>query len=230
MVDPTYGIESEKAVPPYVSYKTFRKFLEDLSGKVPTRVDRSVMASMSGAVQSQLIAALRYLQLISPQGISTEKFIKLANSKGPERQRLLRQILNSSYPYLFKGFDLQRATTQQIEQKFKQAAASGETVRKCVSFFLAAAREAAISLSPHISASRGRRRQRTRISLVPGRVGTSTITESEPIAGEASSRQWAAELLNKFPSFDPAWSDEVKSKWFEDFGRLMKIGRGGNGD
>lgn len=32
-------------------------------------------------------------------------------------------------------------------------------------------------------------------------------------------------LLAKFPQFDPAWSDEVKLKWFDAFDRLMK-GRG----
>jgi hypothetical protein len=29
-------------------------------------------------------------------------------------------------------------------------------------------------------------------------------------------------LLSKFPSFDPAWPDEVKTKWFEGFNKLME--------
>lgn len=36
---------------------------------------------------------------------------------------------------------------------------------------------------------------------------------------------WAEQLLTKFPQFDPAWSDDVKLKWFDAFDRLMK-GRG----
>lgn len=28
-------------------------------------------------------------------------------------------------------------------------------------------------------------------------------------------------LLSKFPSFDPAWPDEVKIKWFDGFNELM---------
>lgn len=33
---------------------------------------------------------------------------------------------------------------------------------------------------------------------------------------------WAEQLLAKFPQFDPAWPDDVKSKWFDAFDRLMK--------
>jgi len=29
-------------------------------------------------------------------------------------------------------------------------------------------------------------------------------------------------LLSKFPTFDPAWPDDVKSKWFNAFDKLMK--------
>jgi len=28
-------------------------------------------------------------------------------------------------------------------------------------------------------------------------------------------------LLTKFPTFDPAWPDEVKLKWFEAFDKLL---------
>ena len=31
------------------------------------------------------------------------------------------------------------------------------------------------------------------------------------------------DLLEKFPAFDPGWTEEIKSKWFDDFRELMKI-------
>lgn len=40
-----------------------------------------------------------------------------------------------------------------------------------------------------------------------------------------STAAWAELLLAKFPEFDPAWTDDVKLKWFDAFDRLMK-GRG----
>jgi hypothetical protein len=33
---------------------------------------------------------------------------------------------------------------------------------------------------------------------------------------------WPQLLLSKFPTFDPAWPDDVKSKWFNAFDKLMK--------
>jgi len=41
----------------------------------------------------------------------------------------------------------------------------------------------------------------------------------------SQSGDWAEMLLAKFPQFDPAWTDDVKLKWFDAFDRLMK-GRG----
>lgn len=35
---------------------------------------------------------------------------------------------------------------------------------------------------------------------------------------------WEQMVLSKFPTFDPAWSDELKLKWFEAFGELLKQG------
>lgn len=35
---------------------------------------------------------------------------------------------------------------------------------------------------------------------------------------------WARLLLEKFPDFDPSWSEDVQTKWFEAFDRLMKMG------
>ena len=36
-------------------------------------------------------------------------------------------------------------------------------------------------------------------------------------------------LLAKFPSFDPAWNDDLKSKWFAAFDEMLKRGFPGNG-
>ena len=34
---------------------------------------------------------------------------------------------------------------------------------------------------------------------------------------------WSQILLSKFPSFNPAWPDDVKIKWFDAFGTLMAM-------
>jgi hypothetical protein len=32
---------------------------------------------------------------------------------------------------------------------------------------------------------------------------------------------WEAQLLAKFPEFNPAWPEQLQTKWFEGFERLM---------
>lgn len=36
---------------------------------------------------------------------------------------------------------------------------------------------------------------------------------------------WAELLISKFPTFDPTWSDDVKTKWFDGFNQLMGKGK-----
>ena len=41
-------------VPPYVAYKTLKNFVERYKQGLPSRIDRGLMGSMSGAAQSQV--------------------------------------------------------------------------------------------------------------------------------------------------------------------------------
>ena len=222
--------QSALAVPPYLSFKTFSSFIQGLRVGIPTRIDRSVLNTMSGAVQGQLMSALRYLGLVSPHSVTTERLASLVNSEGAERERVLCGILKEDYPFLFTdaSFDLQRATTGELEEAFRKVGASGETIRKCAAFFLAAAKAAGITVSPHIKTSgitRAPSNRPKRISptnnssleLTPQQDGFLASTVPPPAS-------WSQMLLAKFPSFDPAWSDDVKAKWFESFERLMKAG------
>jgi hypothetical protein len=216
---------TKKAIPPYLPYKTLFNFLDRIKVALPNRIDRSLMASYSGAVQSQLIGTLEYLNLIrSDDGVPTEKLEKFLHSEGVEQQHLLKEILTSSYSFLFKEeLDLRRATSESLYEKFRQVGATGDTTRKCVAFFLKAAKDAGIELSPHIKKTRGRRPGMTKIKH---RIDQSSTKQALPSGfddtgfsgGEISLEKL---LLSKFPSFDPAWPPEVQAKWFEGFKELM---------
>jgi hypothetical protein len=203
------------SVPPYLSFRTFSGFIEGLRKSVPNRVDRSVMPSFSGSNQSQILATLRYLELISPKGVPTEKLSGLVESEGIKFRKNLREVLVRSYPFLFKGFDLQRATIDELTERFTEAGAMGDTVRKCVSFFLAAAKRAELEISPFML---NRRRARRPIA---GSRARKAEDVGSPEAGP-NSRAWQELALSKLPEFDPTWSLEVKSKWFDAFNRLTK--------
>jgi len=212
--------------PPYVSYSTFRNFVDKIGKKIPARVDKSLMPLMSGATQAQLIASLRYLGMISTSGQPTDRLHKLAKSQGADRQRALLEILTSCYPFLFQDFDLQAATNSLMEKKFKDVGASGDTVRKCVAFFLAAISDAGISPPPYLKPFRGASAGNPRMRRAAGQLRTE-ITDSESSHGNLADAADEAErsgirmLVSKFPDFDPTWADEVKSKWFDDFRKLI---------
>jgi hypothetical protein len=221
MAEERVAKQAALAVPPYLSFKTFKTFIDSLKVGIPTRIDRTVLNSMSGAVQSQLMAALRYLGLVTSHAVTTEKLASLVHSEGAEYGRMMTAILKEGYPFLFSAeFDLIRATTGQMEEAFRKAGASGETIRKCVAFFLAAAKSASLPVSPHIKTSSVTRAPR--IKRTATTVNLIDSIDNDLLEPPPSMTTWSQMLLAKFPSFDPGWPDEVKAKWFESFDRLMK--------
>lgn len=144
--------EAKRPTPAYVSYKTFTNFINSLKESgVPSQIDRSMMKGMSGSAQSAILGSLEYLKLISKDGIVLTKFHQLIDAEEKERAPVLREIVESSYPFLFSGsIDLKRATTKQVEDEFRKQGVSGSTVVKCMAFFLAAAKAALIEVSRHV--------------------------------------------------------------------------------
>jgi hypothetical protein len=173
---------------------------------------------------------LRYLGLISEKGLPAETLTKYVTSEGPERQKVLREIVSRGYSFLLTNqhMDLMRATTRQIEEEFIKIGAGGQTVRKCIAFFMGICKEAEIPLSPHLKPFQGSSRVvRMRRTLPANNASEGEYESSEVSQSSDGNMSWAQLLLSKFPSFDPSWPDDVKSKWFEAFDKLMKQGTGG---
>jgi hypothetical protein len=217
--------DPRKLIPPYAPYRSFRNYLDSLKQGIPSQIDRSVMRNMSGALQSQLAATLRYLGLVNIAGQPTERLSRVVNSEGPERKTALHDLAKAAYPYLFQGFDLKTATPKMLADKFAEMNAGGGTIGKCVGFFISLAKEAEIPLAPHLVVTRGNRTGKPR-RFKPDQQNPQTTNgpEGMPLAYEVTSMPWNQLLLSKFPSFDPTWPDEVKTKWFDGFHRLMRQG------
>jgi hypothetical protein len=213
--------QKDKPAPPVVAYKTFKNFLRSLAPAMPARIDKSVMTSLSGSTQNQLLQALRRLGCIGPTGTPEARLITLVKADGIEFQAALRQALESTYPFL-QNNDLANVTMSQLQEHFATLG-SGDTIRKAITFFIPAAKDAGFTLSPFIkepgkrSSSNGRQK-RTRAAKPDAQ--PSPPAHQQPPGKSGGTIQEL--LLEKFPNFDPTWPDDIKTKWFDNFTDLMK--------
>ena len=221
---------NRKSLPPYVSYRTFRNFIDGLHLGIPARIDRSYWGERySGSNGTQLMTALRFLGLIDSSGIPTTRLRQLVNAKGIQRSETLKQVGNSAYNFLVdRSLDLKVATYAQLEEAFYQSyGVTGDVARKCIKFFISLEGDAGIVLSPFIlkkskatSTGGGRKKNAEKKSGRTKRNGD-TFPMARLIPSQYS---WYEMVLAKFPTFDPGWPDDVKLKWFEAFELLLKQG------
>ena len=137
--------------PPYLSFTTLRNFLAGMKeGIIPSRIDKTMMAGQSGSAQSNLMSTLKFFDLIKDDGTPTATLEPLVKAGGTEWAKVWRPILEAHYKPIIGDLELARATVGQLNEKFIGAGVTGETARKCYSFYTAAADAAGIVLSPHL--------------------------------------------------------------------------------
>jgi hypothetical protein len=221
--------KKRRHLPPYVSYRTFRNFLDKLQQKMPSRIDRSYWGDfLSGSNGTQLLAALRFLNLVDQNGKPADQLKKLAAARGEGRSEVLRQIMSGAYAFVPLGnVDLESATYSQVEEAFHNSFQLTEDVsRKCVKFYISLAGDAGVGVSPfvaqHTRAARGGQRTKSAREARAARTNHDRAVPQSPAS--TAQLSWNNLLLAKFPSFDPAWSDGIKGQWFAAFDELLKRG------
>jgi len=221
--------EQRKRLPPYVSYRTFSNFVNGLQQNMPSRIDRSYWGEiLSGSTGTQLIAALRFLGLIDGNNHPTPLLKSLASAKVEQKTSILREITSESYRFVLQSALLEpgSATYAQLEEAFKGTFQLADDVsRKCLKFFIALAVDAGVPLSPFILKRSRSARTGPGTKATLKKTSERTIRNSEvpKVMEEIPNRtSWNKMLLEKFPSFDPTWSDDIKLKWFAAFDELLK--------
>jgi hypothetical protein len=210
---------TEERLPPYLSYRLWRKLLNELSAhNPPSRFDSSYFDTLkiTKSCRSMLKGTLLFLDLMSADGIPTPRLHQLVKSDDEAQRAALAEMVRNAYEPLFTELDVTRATQAQIKEYFYSQGASGDIGRKCLSFFFAICADGKISLSPHLKKSVPRGRpKKSAISEMPKlRVGK-TVESGGNV-------EWERMLLEKFPNFNPEWSEELKKKWFDAFKFLKK--------
>lgn len=182
--------DETKAAPPYGSFSTFWNYVLSLANKpLPTQIDRSMMTGKSGTDQATILSALKFFELIdtSQDNKVQRPLIDLVQATGEERKRVLARLVRRSYSTQLAISDLP-GTEAQLHKSFEeQFGLSGETRRKASTFFLHAAKEAEIPVSPHFPKPRSgqgraapaKKAAKKKTAGKPGTGGATKTTDAE---------------------------------------------------
>lgn len=178
---------NDKAIkPPYTSYKSFETLIGELRSHevLPDVIDRSLglLRKRSGSEQAALIAALKWFKLIDNDGARTAQLDAYLAADDATAKAMLKAMIEQSYSAVTDGtFNLKSATTQQMTDKFRGYEISGSTLSKCISFFLAATRDAGIQVSPHVKAPAvsPAAKRKAKPSITP----PAALAQQEPVHG-----------------------------------------------
>ena len=208
--------------PPYLSWSTFEGILNQLkSTGIPDKIDRSVLVGKSGGDQSQFLRACRVFGLMDEETEQpTERLRDLvaAEDRGP----LLGEILRESYPNIVALGN--GATQQMLEEKFREFGIEGDTVRKAIAFYLNAAKQTDIELSPRFKSTRpgaGGRRKRSSRKNNGGNKGedppvTPVTTPADPYKDLHPAIETLVKSLPEFEDHNekPEFAEADRKAWF----------------
>lgn len=148
-------MNDKNSKPPYTSYRSFVSLMNELRDHevMPAAIDRSLLSRRSGSEQSALIATLKWFKLVDEVGIPTQLLEDYIAADDDKAKTLLKDMVVTAYGQITDGtFNLRSATTSQLADQFRQYEISGSTLAKSITFFLSAAKEAGIVVSPHAKA------------------------------------------------------------------------------
>lgn len=178
------NVRLSAAVPPYVAFATFQSAVQDLRDHgLPPEVDRSAWTSKSGADQSALISAFKFLGLTDGDGKTQDVLAKLVRveANSVEEKHILGNLLRQQYAKVF-ALDLESATPIRLADAIGEYGATGSTKNRCIRFFLKAAEHSSIQMSGRLTkrtrvrggaptgnggATKGRRRIKRKTPLAP---------------------------------------------------------------
>jgi hypothetical protein len=148
----------QKAVAVYLSFKTFQSAVQSLrTHGLPGTLDRTAFGSRSGAEQTQILSAFKFLGLIDDASRAQESLkalVKVAENSTEEKS-FLATLLKERYANAF-ALNLEAATPAQLDKAIGDYGAGGSTKDRAVRFFIKAAEHAGFKLSQRLTARKPR--------------------------------------------------------------------------
>ena len=147
-----------KTVPVYLSFKTFQSAVQSLrTHGLPSILDRTAFGSRSGAEQTQILSAFKFLGLIDETSRTQESLrnlVKVAENS-TEEKAILGALLKLRYANAFH-LNLEAATPAQLDKAISDYGTSGTTKDRAIRFFIKAAEHCGFKLSSRLTARKPR--------------------------------------------------------------------------
>ena len=192
------------------------------------------------SLMPRTLYTLQVLDLIDDAGNPTDTLKGIQRAPEAEYRACLAEWISTAYADVLSFIDPATATEQDVHDAFRLYNPPGQRARM-VTLFLGLARAAGLApekpngTSSGISrkpATAGPARVRTRVRQEQkpndDQKGGAAATPKDGGAGEGKDDlklapdDFKMALLTKFPTFDPSWPDEIKSKWFDGFAAFKK--------
>jgi hypothetical protein len=148
----------KQSVPVYLSFKTFQSAIQSLrTHGLPNRLDRTAFGSRSGAEQTQILSAFRFLGLSDDKDNTQDSLKALVGLQegSTEEKQHLAAILKQQYANAF-ALQLEAATPAQLDKAIGDYGTTGATKDRAVRFFIKAAEHCGIKLSSRLTARKPR--------------------------------------------------------------------------
>jgi hypothetical protein len=220
--------EKKLPAPAYVSFGTFRNFLDWLGEVgVPSRIDRSFWGQkFSGAAGAQLVATLRFFGLIDENGVPDPALETMA--KDVEQRKVTLRSLMKRYDPALDGLDLERATAGELDERFRRYSITGATFGRAIAFFVQAAQYSGIPLSPYITQRRRtakgngasvqpRRRGRQPKAKPEGEKPEPQVIRPTSIVDSLGLHPTVTPLLQDLNRIGSNWDKADRDKWIATF-------------
>ena len=194
MATPAVTPSGAKA-PPYLPLKTLIGALDALREGVPKRIDRGIWRSQSGAVQGQIMIALRFFDLLDEADAPTLPLLEqLAQADEAGRKKFLKPLVERHFHQVI-AHDLTKMTPAMLTEEMEKFGVSGSTLRKAVTFFLQVAKYLELPLSPFLSdKTRTSPKTRRKSATRPAAAGAVVVPPPAPPSGSPGSSTKTVEL------------------------------------
>lgn len=213
---------NDRGIPPYIGWAAWNRLTWAMKTFVPPRLDRSYFNSLgfSGTQYSQAIRAFLFLSLMDENRKPTEKLRQLVMGTDHDQKAILKSILEEAYKPFFDNPGPRDATLGDLESFLRSKGAKG-VVDKCVTFFLSAAKEAGVPLSPQLAGEFGRKTGRR----IKGR-GKGTHKELElsmkPSVGQTTGSFSVGGMDLEVISYLAELPEEKQGKWLKAYIKVKK--------